>query len=233
MKKKIILMLCVFALFVCVFAISVSASEYVFITSDGGSISGNVSVDMSSFNDVVIWFVTYDNGLAFSPYDFKLFVTEVIGENATYSQWFSYCDANSAGSESIFTHWAYDSDILNEAYFNKLYYYEAPPTEEDLQAKYIEGYNEGVNNFKSSEAYKNELELEYNSGLIDGKNKYIASNEYEAALESEYDKGYEAAEQIEKNGSGLNWLVASLLLILPGGIVLLIFSHVRKKKRKR
>lgn len=208
MKKKIILILSMLSLLVCIFAVSVSASELAFVCPDefdvtsanyNGSFSYNSSEEYEGFNGRLYYLSMYNSDLGaevyfFEPNSFKSLVDFLLSKDgdATYQEWFSYCesiynDSNSTKDQVCYAWGSYSAEnsFLNEAYFNKLYNYK-PITAENLTDEYNKGKTDGVTEFKSSEEYTTALDTKYQAGISDFKD----SAEYKSSLNNAESNGY-------------------------------------------
>lgn len=212
MKKKIILILSMLSLLVCIFAVSVSASELAFVCPDefdvtsadfNGHFTYSSSNEYEGFNGRIYYFtVSTDEGEVyfFEPNSFTSFVHFLLKKDcdATYQEWFTYCENvyNGSNDEPLCSAWGgYSAEYsyLNEAYFNKLCNYK-PITAENLSTEYNKGKTDGVTEYKESEEYTTALETKYQAGISDFKD----SAEYKSSLNNAESNGYTLGMSADK-----------------------------------
>ena len=89
-----------------------------------------------------------------------------------------------------------------------------------------------VDEYKSSQLFKDRLALEKSLGVSEGKAEFIASDEYQILLDDEYDRGLKDGAA-EDGGSVVGTTVTSILGVGVLLIVLLTVVNAISKKRKK
>lgn len=247
------------ALLVCLFVISASATDAIYMvefktTSD--SLSGEIYD--TCFDDTNFSIKSSDDGSVWIIHNIEGFQSFV--NNMDYDSFYELCQSryNSCGNDFYFR--LTDSTYRFEQCFDYFVNYgKNEITQEDLTAQYNQGKTDGVTEYKESEEYSNVLSTQYNQGKTDGvaefkdseayetvlaversigasegvKN-YLESEEYSNALQNEYDNGYEAATTEDNQKRAKNMLGTALGISGALIIVLLcVYFFVGRKARKR
>lgn len=208
MKKKIILVLSMLSLLVCIFAVSVSASDLNLFSPNDTELVGHVMINMGEtvFTDengiehvLRVFQATSsemsDTYFAVDPSEFQTWIFNVFEkEDVSYEEFFEFKESANTDPDfglkedlTFISYWGYESAVkgMNEDYFNRLMSYKKI-SQEDLTSQYNQGKTDGVTEYKESEEYTTALETKYQAGLNDFKE----SEEYSTALENAESDGY-------------------------------------------
>ncbi len=211
------------------------------LLKEGGTSDYIYMVDINGFKN----FCSSNNITTAS--EFKSYINTLMNSFEAYSTPYNYCN----GLSSI--------GFVNEGeIFNYFYNYENPPTTEDLQAKYDEGYAQGetdgvteykqsqeytdtinlaksagADEYKQSDAYFSSLNSKYNEGHLAGVEagalSYKSSQEYKSALSNEYDSGYDDGYEDGEQSINFAPFIVGIIILATVAIVLVIFNEKRKK----
>ena len=254
MKKKLILMLSIMAIAVCMFALTVSASNYIDLSQIDFNFAPATQFDFFYNNYGV------DSDFESSEDDtFGVFYFE--SSNGCYAYgfiniewWHSYLSSNNVQSANDFNQLVfkmvddgliYDtndaSGIVYQLASNSNYYYEVYQSYvAELNAKtyeegLIEGKAEGIEYFKTSTEYETTLNNKYVLGQKEGVANYLKSDDYTNALDAEYDAGYnqgvsDTESTSSSSGTGALFSVLAIVLVVLAGFY--IYKSVSRKRRR-
>lgn len=252
-------MLAMCALLVCLFVISASATDAIYMVefkTSSENLCGEIydtcfddtNFSIKSSGDGSFWIIRNIEG-------FQSFVN-----NMDYDSFYELCQSryNSCGHDFYFrlTESTYRFEQCFDYFVN---YGKNEITQEDLavqynqgkidgvteykeseeysstlQSEYTKGYGEGFEAYKDSAEYESALNTQFNLGSSTGVKNYLESEEYSNALQNEYDNGYEAATT-EDNQKGAKNMLGTALGISGALIIVLlcVYFFVGRKAKKR
>lgn len=257
MKKKIILILSMCALLVCLFVISASATDAIYMV-DFDSSSEGISNEISDtcFEDTNFSIKVSSNGNIWVIHNIEGFQSFV--NNMDYDSFYELCQSryNSCG-HNLYSKFIESSYRFEQCFDYFVNYGKNEITEEDLTAQYNQGKTDGVTEYKESEEYSNVLSTQYNQGKTDGVAEfkdseayetvlaversigasegvanYLDSTEYADTLQAEYDKGYDDAES-EKASNMLGTALGSVGIVVFVLLGVWLWITLSKKKKRR
>ena len=211
-----------------------------------------------------IFYTSYDSDGKedyYYAYNFKIlksyFESKNIFDFSTFNTWRQNLDADDDFAKFI------KYTVTEEIYNNMFNFDEAPEiTEDDLTAKYTEGYSQGkidgaieyksseeytntinlaksagVDEFKTSDEYASALNSKYNEGhsvgTSSGITAYKSSSEYKTALSDKYDEGYDVGFSEGEKSFDFGPMIVGILVLASIAIGLIIYNQKRRKKYRR
>lgn len=230
MKKKLILMLSIMAIAVCMFSLTVSATNAVYLSGDylSGSLF-DLSEGNSDYNFRFLGENTASDDFILVLYNVEEFLSFAGTKTAQEIKDYFSSLYNELGS-SIYNNY---SNISLEAYEYFLNY--SVVSEDDLTQQYNNGFSEGIEYFKTSTEYETTLNNKYVLGQKEGVANYLKSDDYTNALDAEYDAGYnqgvsDTESTSSSSGTGALFSVLAIVLVVLAGFY--IYKSVSRKRRR-
>lgn len=195
MKRKFKIIFAIVFVMAMLFAFAISSSAEGLVFEDGFDNSSDIQyyvVDIPWDSSSIIAIVsTYDEIVAIDPLIFQEFCSGQGIKN--YDDFYAYFEAEVQLYGDSIPDIFYSSMLgLSSDEFSYYYNYSVI-NESDLNEKYQEGKEAGVEEYKISTEYVNVLQSEYDEGYaqgeIDGVTEYKESEEYVIILDSKYSIG--------------------------------------------
>lgn len=242
MKKKIVLILSIMAIAICIFALSVSASDYGdytnFILSDHDGFSSYVFLnndqEFSSSIDDVFGLGRLETSSGDVAYVFKniefwhsLFQNNNVIESSDLldvCQYLVDIGAIGCGTDKM------DYELIS--YYNEYFVCYQKYLKEFYSPTYEDGLADGAAEYKKSYEYLSSLDVARTEGRSEGKMDFVKSKEYANALSIEYDKGY--TDGLNEDGYEATDIIGSVLGVgFLGALAIVCLMLFSKKKRRR